>query len=102
MWLNPVANTGNRLSMFDVKEWESLYVYYFSIIYKDSYDAAISSKNTGHFWSLHSPECPENNNVVIFHSHHTEPFHMHGRAYMLRQAVRGIKQYDKWQMNGRK
>ena len=88
--------------MFDMKELDSLDERYFSVIYKDLYDVTIRSKNTGHFWSLHSPDCPENNIVVIFHSHHAEPFHMHGRARSLRQAVKGIKRHDRWQMNGRK
>lgn len=88
--------------MFDVKELDSLDEQYFSVIYKDPYDVTIRSKNTGHFWNLHSPECPENNVVVILHSHHAEPYHMHGRAHTLQQAVRGIKRHDRWQMNGRK
>ncbi len=88
--------------MFDMNELESLDTTYFSVLYKDPFDITIRSKNTGHFWSLHSPDCPENNVVVIFHSHHAEPFHMHGRTHTLRQAVRGIKRHDKWQMNGRK
>ena len=29
-------------------------------------------------------------------------YHQHGRANTLRQAVRGIKSHDKWQMGGRK
>lgn len=40
--------------------------------------------------------------VVIFHSHHAEPYYMNGRANTLRQAVRGIERHDRWQMNGRK
>ena len=66
-----------------------------------SFDVTIRSKNTGHFWSLHNPDCQENDVVIIFHSHHAEPYHMHGRNWMLRQAVRGIKRHDCWQMNDR-
>ena len=88
--------------MFDMKELEALDTTYFSVLYKDPFDITIRSKNTGHFWTLHSPDCPENNVVVIFHSHHAEPFHIHGRTRTLRQAVRGIKRHDKWQMNGRR
>lgn len=74
--------------MFDVKELETLDTTYFSVLYKDPFDITIRSKNTGHFWSLHSPDCQESV-VVIFHSHHAEPYHMHGRVHTLRQAVRG-------------
>lgn len=87
--------------MFDAKELDSLDPNYFTIIYKEHFDVTIRSKNTRHFWSLHSPDCPEGI-VVIFHSHHAEPYHMHGRTRTLRQAVRGIKRHDKWQMNDRK
>ncbi len=62
-----------RLPMFDMKELESLDTAYFTVLYKDPFDITIRSKNTGHFWSLHSPECPESV-VVIFHSHHAEPY----------------------------
>ncbi|MBQ9989962.1 MAG: hypothetical protein IJP31_03335 [Lachnospiraceae bacterium] len=53
--------------MFDANELETLDAKYFTIIYRDPYDVTIRSKNTGHYWSLHSPDCPENNIVVIFH-----------------------------------
>ena len=44
--------------------------------------------------------------VIIFHSHHADktgrvPFHLHGRANSLRQAVRSIQKHDRWQMQGR-
>ncbi len=43
----------------------------------------------------------------LFHSHHADKtgrigYHLHGRANTLRQAIRGIRGDDKWQMNGRK
>ena len=44
--------------MFDARELESLDATYFTVLYKDPFDVTIRSKNTGHFWSLHSPECP--------------------------------------------
>lgn len=87
--------------MFDAKELESLDATYFTVIYKDPFDVTIRSKNTGHFWSLHSPDCPDNNVVIIFHSHHAEPYHMHGRTRTLRQAVRSIRSHDRWQLMGR-
>ena len=88
--------------MFEMKELELLDPKYFTIIYRDIFDVTIRSKNTGHYWSLHSPESPKNNVVVIFHSHRAEPYHLHGRTHTLRQAIRNIKRHDRWQMNGRK
>jgi len=92
--------------MFDAKELASLDDRYFVIIYRDPYDVTIQSKNTGHYWSLHNPEYPVSGQVIIFHSHHTDksgrvPFHLHGRANSLRQAVRSIQRHDRWQMQGR-
>ena len=87
--------------MFDIKELESLDSKYFTIIYKDVYDVTIKSNNTGHYWSLHSPDYPDRGFVAIFHSHRAEPFHVHGRANSLRQAIRSIQNHDRWQMKGR-
>lgn len=87
--------------MFDMKELDSLDQQYFTVLYKDVYDVTIRSKNTGHYWSLHSPDCPEQGVVIIFHFHRYEPFHAHGRANSLRQAVKSIKSHDRWQLQGR-
>ena len=92
--------------MFDAKELASLDDRYFVIIYRDPYDITIRSKSTGHYWSLHNPEYPVSGQVIIFHSHHADktgrvPFHLHGRANSLRQAVRSIQKHDRWQMQGR-
>ncbi len=39
----------------------------------------------------------------IFHKHRaSHPYHRHGRANTLRQAVRSIRGHDWWQMNGRR
>ena len=76
---------------------------YFSIIVTDAYDVTIMSKNTGHFWYLHNPEYLDQGTVIIFHKHKASyPYHQHGRANTLRQAVRTIRWHDKWQLNGRK
>ncbi len=41
--------------------------------------------------------------VIIFHKHKaSHPYHQHGRANTLRQAVRSIRGHDRWQKNGRK
>lgn len=87
--------------MFDMKELEALDQKYFTVIYKDIYDVTIRSNNTGHYWSLHSPDYPGSGFVAIFHSHSAEPFHAHGRANSLRQAIQSIKSHDRWQMKGR-
>ena len=93
-----------RLSpMFDANELASLDSNYFTVIYKDIYDVTIKSNNTGHYWSLHSPGYPEPGTVIIFHSHFAScPYHQHGRATSLRQAVKSIKSHDRFQLNGRK
>lgn len=32
----------------------------------------------------------------------SRPYHQHGHGNSLRQAIRSIKRYDRWRMNGRK
>lgn len=88
--------------MFEMKDLESLDSEYFTIIYRDVFDVTIRSKNTGHYWNLHSPDLSMNDKVIIFHSHRAEPYHLHGSTHTLRQAIRSIKRHDRWQMNGRK
>lgn len=40
--------------------------------------------------------------VIIFHAHSGRiPYHLHGRAGSLRQAVRSIQSHDRWQLKGR-
>ena len=90
--------------MFEQKSLDKIDGNYFNIIIADSQDVTIQSRNTGHYWYLHSPEYPgEGTAVIIFHKHkYSHPYHQHGRTNTLRQAVRGIKSHDKWQMGGRK
>lgn len=89
--------------MFNTKDLKCLDSNYFCIIAVDDYDVTIMSRNTGHYWYLHNLECPGEGSVVIFHRHRVcHPYHLHGRANTLRQAMRGIKNHDKWQMGGRK
>lgn len=76
---------------------------YFNIILTGDYDVTIQSKNTGHFWYIHNPEYPGEKACVIFHKHRaSHPYHRHGRAGSLRQAVRRIKGHDVFQMNERR
>ena len=89
--------------MFEQKSLNKIDGDYFNIIIADSQDVTIQSRNTGHYWYLHNPEYPDQGTVIIFHKHKaSHPYHQHGRANTLRQAVRGIRKHDRWQMNGRK
>ena len=89
--------------MFNTEDLKCIDPKYFSIISVDDYDVIIMSRNTGHIWYLHNPEYPGEGTVIIFYKHKaSHPYHQHGRANTLRQAVREIKSHDKWQMGGRK
>lgn len=87
--------------MFRTEDLKCVDSDYFNIIAVDDYDVTIMSRNTGHYWYLHNPEYQ--GKMIIFHKHKfSHLYHQHGRANTLRQAVRGIKSHDKWQMGGRK
>lgn len=88
--------------MFNKKDFQCLDTNYFQIINVNKYDVTIMSKNTGHYWYLHNPEYPEKGTVIIFHKHRfSHPYHHHGRANTLWQAVQSIRAHDKFQLNGR-
>ena len=88
--------------MFSNEDLKCLDPAYFSIITTDAYDVTFMSRNTGHYWYLHNPEYPDQGTVIIFHKHKvSHPYQQHGRANTLRQAVRGIRRHDKWQLMGR-
>lgn len=89
--------------MFDAKDLDAISQEYFNIICTSEYDVTVQSKNTGHFWYLHNVTQPNTNACVIFHKHKcSHPYHLHGRANTLRQALHNIKRHDIWQMKGRK
>lgn len=89
--------------MFSTEDLKALDPKYFSIIAVDDYDVTIMSRKTGHIWYIHNPENPGEETCIIFRKHKaSHPYHQHGKANTLRQAVRSIKGHDKWQMNGRK
>ena len=76
---------------------------YFSIIVADDRDVTIQSRNTGHYWYLHCTGYPTEESCIIFHKHkYGHPYHQHGRARTLRQAVKSIQGHDRWQLNGRR
>ena len=59
--------------------------------------------NTGHYWYLHCTEYPMEQSLIIFHKHFFKcPYHQHGRANTLNQAVRSIREHDKYQLEVRK
>lgn len=89
--------------MFDSQQLSNLDGVYINIILADDRDVTIQSRNTGHYWYLHNTGYPTDGSCIIFHKHKfSHPYHQHGRANTLRQAVKSIKSHDKWQMNGRR
>ena len=89
--------------MFSAEELNTLDRKYFEVLRADEVDIALISRNTRHIWLIHNAGYPYEGSSVIFHAHSPAlPYHQHGRANTLRQALRGIKRHDKWQMNGRK
>lgn len=84
--------------MFDLKQLESIDRNYFNVIVASEYDVTIQSKNTGHYWYLHSTDAPGSNACIIFHKHKfSHPYHQHGRGNSLRQAIKSIQRHDRWQ-----
>lgn len=78
--------------MFDEKQLAQLDPVYFNIITLDDRDVTIQSRNTGHYWYLHCTEYPTEGACIIFHKHRfSHPYHQHGRANTLRQAVKSIQ-----------
>lgn len=89
--------------MFHERDMQVLDKTYFNIILVGDYDVTIQSKNSGHFWYIHNPEYMGDNACVIFHKHKASyPYHQHGKARNLRQAISKIKGHDVFQMNGRR
>ena len=96
------SDAGEGLPMFDTNDLSVLNPQYFSIIYTDAFDVTIMSWNTGHYRFIYNPEYPTLGTCIIFHKNKaSHPYHQHGRANSLRQAVRSIQSHDKWQIEGR-
>ena len=82
--------------MFDRKRWmfsradfNGLDSRYFRIDVKKDYYVIVMSRNTGHFWHLHCCGDCGRESYMIFHKHKAEhPYHKHGRASSLWDAVR--------------
>lgn len=91
------------MRMFDTKQFEKINPQYFNIIMLSEHDVTVQSRNTGHYWYLHNTDYPSEGNCVIFHKHkEPHPYHLHGGAETLLQAVQRIMRHDEWQINGRK
>ena len=85
--------------MFTAEELQAIDTEYFRMIVMDPYDLTIQSKCTGHYWYLHSTGYPSDGSCIIFHKHrYQHPYHQHGRARTLRQAVKSIKNHDVYQI----
>lgn len=78
--------------MFRETELEMIDSSYFNVICKDEKDVTIQSRNSKHWWYLHSAEACENGACVIYHKHKfTHPYHQHGKAINLNKAMRQIQ-----------
>lgn len=101
-WRRGLRKAGGE-RLFNERDIGMLDKSYFNIVLTADYDVTVQSKNTGHFWRIHNPEHPGAEACVIFHKHRaSHPYHLHGRARNLHQAVRNIKKHDVFQMNGRR
>lgn len=82
---------GGRILVFRENQVAQLEGKYFNIVFADGMDMMIRPGNTGHCWYLHSTECIGENACIMFHKHKgSHPYHHHGRARSLRQAVCSI------------
>jgi hypothetical protein len=90
--------------MFDANDMKWLDPKYFVIISSSDYDVTVMTRNTGHYWYIHDPDCQERQMLALFHRHHggSEPYHFQRHEPTVRQAVRYIRKHDRFQMNGRK
>ena len=78
--------------MFNQEHLSQIDKQYFNVIMLDGKDVTIQSRNTGHYWYLHCAGYPTEEALVIFHKHRfSHPYHQHGRANTLRQAIRSIQ-----------
>lgn len=89
--------------MFSTEQLNQMDSSYFNIILTDNKDVTIQSKNTGHYWYLHCTEYPTEESCIIFHKHrYNHPYHQHGSAKTLMQALKSIQRHDAWQTKTRR
>ena len=90
------------VQMFNKEHLDKIDRNYFNVIIADDRNVTLQSRNTGHYWYLHCTGYPTEGTCIIFHKHRfNHPYHQHGRARTLHQAVKNIKGHDEWQMNGK-
>ena len=90
--------------MFNTEELNTLDRKYFNVIAAGEYDVTVMSRNTGHYWYIHDPDCEDRRVLALFHRHYggAVPYHFQRHEPTLRSAVRYIRKHDIFQMNGRK
>ena len=92
-----------EVRMFNQEHLDKIDRRYYKVIMSDDTDVTIQTRNTGHYWYLHYAGYPTEEALVIFHKHkYQHPYHQHGRARTMRQAMKSIQGHDKWQMSRRK
>ena len=88
--------------MFSDTQLRSINPKRFKIITANSRNVMIQSKNTGHYWQIHTTQEPDKCSCVVFHKHkRNDPYHCHCKADNLYHAIAKIRSHDKWQLNGR-
>ena len=89
--------------MYTRQELNAIDRSYFEVIIADEYEVTLMSRNTRHVWHLRNVELQDGEVTVILHKHQvSDPYHVHGRSWTMKQAIRYIKKHDLFQMNGRK
>ena len=90
--------------MFDKEDLNSLDRKYFKVIAAGEYFVTVMSRNTGHYWYIHDPDCEDRQVLALFHRHHggAESYHFQRHEPTLRSVVRYIRKHDRFQLNGRK
>lgn len=89
--------------MFTTEELQAIDRKYFTVIVADAYDVTLISNNTRHVWYIHNVELTDRNLCLVYHKHKiNHPYHSHARCGTLRKAIKDIKSYDRFQLNGRK
>ena len=88
--------------MFSTTELGRIDESYFSVISKGAFTVTLMSKNTGHCWHMLLQEYCGRSSVLIYHSHvYGTPYHLHGHAGSLANALFQIRKHDDYQINFR-
>jgi len=88
--------------LFTSKELKSINRKYFIIHDLSPTTIVIQSRNSRHYWKLHSQYEPTSK-CKILHSHHGDhDYHEHGKAGSLANAIHQICAHDSYQLTYRK